>query len=265
MILPLLIAHVAIALSAGLMSALLRVRPFRPAAGALDAAVALLVPIVGPLTVLAGLVGELAFRRRLPPPADDAAEDPPVLRSLDPVEELQIGTTVEPVADVLARGTLEEIDRTLRRLLRSDRPSSLLLLRDALQSERLDVRIRTRGLIVRAEDRLMARARAPRNPLDRARACRTLACLCGDPVRLRGHLHGALSAYEAALEADPDGAAGAELGELLLLMGDVERARRTLTAHLRRHPDDADARRCRAQACLRAGDLRAAHEDGDRL
>ncbi len=44
-------------------------------------------------------------------------------------------------------------------------------------------------------------------------------------------------------------------------MGDVERARRTLTGHLRRHPDDAQARLCRAQASLRAADLGAARDD----
>lgn len=258
----LLAAHVAAGLIVGLVSALVRSRPFRPASGALDAAIALLVPIVGPATVIAALVLELASRRRTPAPEPEpAGEEEPGLRTFDPVEELRIGTTVEPVADVLARGTLEEIDRTLRRLMRSDRPSSLLLVRDALHSERLDVRIRVRGLIVRMEDRLLARARSARSPLERARACRALTCLSGDPVRLRAHLANAVAAYEEALAAEPDGPAEGELGELLLLTGDVERARRTLTAHLRRHPDDAEARLCRAQASFRAADLRAARED----
>lgn len=261
MIVALLAAHLATGLGAGLLSAAVRSRPFRPAAGALDAAIALLVPVVGPLTVLAGLVFELPFRRRRPATAPDASEDTPQLRILDPVDELRIGTTVEPVADVLARGTLEEIDRALRRLVRSDRPSSLLLVRDALQSDRLDVRVRARGLVVRVEDRLIERARAARRPLDRARAFRALACLSGDPLRLRGYLRDAVAAYEDALAADPDGAAGGELGELLLRMGDVERARTTLTGHLRRHPEDADARLCRAQASLRAADLDAARGD----
>jgi len=261
MILPLLAAHLAAALVAGLLSAAVRSRPFRLSEGALDAAIALLLPVVGPLTVLAGLLFELPFRVRKPPPAGDASDDVPRLRILDPVEELRIGTTVEPVADVLARGTVEEVDRALRRLVRSNKPSSLLLVRDALQSDRLDVRVRARGLVVRVEDRLVERAHRADTPLDRARAFRSLACLSGDPLRVRDHLRDAVAAYEQALADDPDGPAGGELGELLLRMGDVDRARRALTGHLRRHPDDAEARLCRAQAALRAADLPAARDD----
>jgi hypothetical protein len=261
MIGALLAAHVAAGLGAGLLSAALRARPFRLAHGALDGAIALLVPVVGPLTVIVGLILELPFRRRRPAPAPDPSGDTPPPRILDPVEELRIGTTVEPVADVLARGTIEEVDRALRRLVRSDRPSSLLLVRDALQSERLDVRVRARGLVVRIEDHLMERARAARRPLDRARAFRALACLSGDPVRLRNYLRDAVGAYEEAMINDPDSAAGGELGELLLRMGDPERARTTLTGYLRRHPDDQDARLCRAQASLRAADLHGARDD----
>jgi hypothetical protein len=261
MIASLLAAHLAMGLGAGLLSAALRSRPFRLSGGAVDAAVALLLPAVGPALVLAALVFEVAFRRRGPSSLPEASESAPNLRILDPVEELRIGTTVEPVADVLARGTLEEVDRALRRLIRSDRPSSLLLVRDAMQSDRLDVRVRVRGLVVRIEDRLIERVRAARSPLDRARACRALACLSTDPVRLRGHLRDAIDAYEGALAADADGPAGGELGELFLRIGDAERARRTLTAHLRRHPEDEEARLCRAQACLRAADLDAARDD----
>jgi len=261
MIGALLAAHVAAGLGAGLLSAALRSRPFRLSDGGLDAAIALLVPVVGPLAVIVGLIFELPFRRRRPAPVPDLSGDALPPRILDPVEELRIGTTVEPVADVLARGTVEEVDRALRRLVRSDRPSSLLLVRDALQSERLDVRIRARGLVVRVEDRLMERARAARRPIDRARAFRALACLSGDPVRLRDYLRDAVAAYEEALIDDSDDAAGGELGELLLRMGDLERARSTLTGHLRRHPDDADARLCRAQASLRAADLDGARDD----
>jgi len=261
MIAGLILAHVAGGLAACLLSAALRSRPFRFADGALDAAIALLLPVVGPLIVISGLALEFAFRRRRGPPTLDPIEDERPSRILTPVEELRIGTTVEPVADVLARGTLEEIDRALRRLIRSDRPSSLLLVRDALHSDRLEVRIRVRGLIVRVEDRLMARVRSARQPLDRARAFRALACLSSDPVRLRDHLRSAVASYEEALAADPDGPAGSELGRLYLLMGDVDRARRTLTAHLRRHPDDAEARLSRAQAALGASDLVAARED----
>jgi hypothetical protein len=261
MIGSILAAHLAMGLGAGVLSAALRSRPFRLSGGAVDAAVALLLPIVGPALVLAALVFEVAFRRRSPssPPEDPGTA--PSLRILDPVDELRIGTTVEPDADVLARGTLEEVDRVLRRLIRTDRPSSLLLVRDAMQSDRLDVRVRVRGLVVRFEDRLIERVRTARSPLDRARACRALACLSSDPVRLRGHLRDAIDAYEEALMADPDGPAGGELGELFLRIGDAERARRTLTNHLRRHPEDQEARLCRAQACLRAADLDAARDD----
>jgi hypothetical protein len=262
MIAALVTAHLAAGLGVGLLSAAVRSRPFRPAAGALDAAIALLVPVVGPMTVLVALLFELPFRRRSPPPARESGDDAPRLRILDPVDELRIGTTVEPVADVLARGTLEEVDRALRRLVRSERPSSLLLVRDALQSDRLDVRIRARGLTVRVEDRLMTRAHSARRPLEQARAFRALACLSGDPLRLRDHLRGAVDAYERAVAVDPDGPAGGELGELLLRIGDVEKARTTLTGHLRRHPEDAEARRWRALASLRAADLDAARDDG---
>jgi len=255
------VAHLATGLGVGLLSAALRGRPFRLSNGALDAAVALLLPLVGPVIVVAALVLELAFRRRKPSPVPEESEFAPSLHILDPVEELRIGTTVEPVADVIARGTLEEVDRALRRLIRSDRPSSLLLVRDAMQSERLDVRVRIRGLVVRVEDRLIERVRAARSPLDRARACRALACLSSDPVRLRGHLRESIDAYEEAWAADPDGPAGGELGELFLRIGDAERARQTLTAHLRRHPEDAAARLGRAQASLRAADLPAARDD----
>jgi hypothetical protein len=261
MALFLLALHVAVGVSTGLVSAGFRSRPDRAAQGALDAAIALAIPIIGPLAVLAAIAFELPFRRRAAVPAPDFSADTPRLRLLDPVEELRIGTTVEPVADVLARGTLEEVDRALRRLVRTDRPSSLLLVRDALQSDRLDVRVRVRGLIVRVEDRLIERARTAEDPLERARASRALACLSADPVRLRDHLVDAVAAYEKALAVDPGGSAGGELGELLLRMGDLERARRTLTGHLRRHPDDEGARLCRAQASLRAADLSAARDD----
>jgi hypothetical protein len=260
MILQLAAAHVGAGLAAGLLSAA-RSRPFRLSTGALDAAIALLLPVIGPILVVTAIGFELAFRRRRSVPATQPAEDAPLLQPLDPVEELRIGTTVEPVADVLARGTLEEIDRALRRLIRSDRPSSLLLVRDAMHSDRLDVRVRVRGLIVRVEDRLIERIREARSPLDRARARRALACLSSDPIRLRGHLREAIDAYEEAVAADPDGPAGGELGELFLRIGDVERALRTLTGHLKRHPDDQAARLCRAQASLRAADLAAARQD----
>jgi hypothetical protein len=257
----LLVVHVMVGLGAGLVSAGLRSRPDQAAQGELDAAIALAIPIIGPLAVLAAIAFELAFRRQAALAAPDLTLDPPRLRLLDPVEELRIGTTVEPVADVLARGTLEEVDRALRRLVRSDRPSSLLLVRDALQSDRLDVRVRVRGLIVRVEDRLIERARMATSPLERARASRALACLSSDPVRLRDHVVDAVAAYEEALAADPGGTAGGELGELLLRMGDLEGARETLTGHLGRHPDDLEARLCRAQASLRAADLPAARDD----
>ena len=266
MIARLLLGHVAVAAGVGLLSASLRSRPFRPAAGALDALIAFLLPVIGPATVLLGLGLEVAFRRRTPPaptgetgsPAADA-----LLREseVDPVEALRTGTTVSPVSEVLALGDLEEIDRTLRRLILSDRPESLLLIRDALQSARLDVRVRARGLIVRVEDRLMARAREAGDPLERARACRKLACLSGDPVSLRQHAVAAVAAYEQALARDPASPAGGELGRLLLMTGEIDRARRVLTAHLHRHPDDSEARLARAQAALRAADLPAARRD----
>lgn len=263
MIARLLAAHLSIAVGVGLLSAAIRSRPFRPAAGALDALIAFLLPVVGPATVLAGLGLELAFRRRgaATPPVPAASEAPERDREIDPVEELRIGTTVSPVAEVLALGDLEEIDRTLRRLVQSDRPGSLLLIRDALQSARLDVRVRARGLIVRVEDRLMARVREAKDPLERARACRKLACLSADAVSLREHARAAVAAYEEALAGDPASPAGAELGRLLLQMGELDQARRVLTDHLRSHPDDSEARLARAQAALRAADLPAARRD----
>jgi hypothetical protein len=268
MIARLLLGHVAIAAGLGLLSAALRSRPFRPAAGALDALIALVLPVIGPAIVLLGLALEAVFRRRTPPAVE--AEPPEADgglrgREIDPVEELRIGTTVSPVSEVLALGDLEEIDRTLRRLVLSDRPGSFLLIRDALQSARLDVRVRARGLLVRVEDRLLARAQGTLDPLEKARACRKLACLSGDEVRLRQHARDAIAAYEEALARDPASPAGVELGRLLLMVGDVARARRVLTRHLSRHPDDTEARLARAQAALRDSDLPAARLDCARL
>ena len=60
MIARLALCHVALALGAALLSASVRTRSFRPSAGALDALIGLLLPVVGPATVLAGLVLELA-------------------------------------------------------------------------------------------------------------------------------------------------------------------------------------------------------------
>lgn len=262
----LLIAHLAFALGAGALSAALRSRPFRPAFGVLDALVVLLLPFVGPATVLAGLALELVFRRRRAPApqprrADPAADDLGRIRPLDPVEELRIGTNVTPVAEVLTLGDLEEVDRALRRLVRSEDLSTLLLLRDALQSARLDVRVRARGLIVRIEDRLLSRVRQTRDPIERARAFRKLACLSADPISLQQHLSGAVAAYEEALGRDPRSPVGGELGDLLVRMGEVDRARCVLTQHLLHHPGDTDARLARAQASVRAADLAAARSD----
>jgi hypothetical protein len=265
MIVRLALCHVALALGAALLSAAVRTRSFRPSAGALDALIGLLLPVVGPATVLAGLLLELAFRRRGTAPRfddDGPLEDVPLRgREADPVEELRIGTSVSPVAEVFAHGDLEEVDRALRRLILSERPGTLVLLRDALHSARLDVRVRARGLIVRVEDRLLALARGSADPLERARALRKLACLSADPVSLQQHLRGAIASYEQALARDPGSPAGGELGRLLLQSGDHARARQVLTRHLQRHPGDSEARLARAQAALRAADLPAARRD----
>lgn len=264
MMVRLLAVHLVLALGAGLLSAALRSRPFRPSFGVLDALIVLLIPIIGPLTALAALTLELAFRRRgaaAEVRLTESAPENPATREPDPIEELRIGTTVSPIAEVLALGDLEEVDRALRRLVRSEELSTLLLLRDALQSARLDVRVRARGLIVRVEDRLMARVRETTDPLERARAYRKLACLSGDPVSLDQHLRGAVGAYQEALEHDPRSIASKELGILLLRTGAVDRAREVLTTYLRHHPDDADARLARAQAAVRAADLSAARQD----
>lgn len=264
MIARLLVGHLAVGLGVALLSAALRSRPFRLSAGALDALIALLLPVLGPATVLAALALELAFRPRTDGARadDDSRRDRKVRdREYDPVEELRIGTTVSPVAEVLALGDLEDVDRALRRLIASDRPSSLVLIRDALHCPRLDVRVRARGLVVRVEDRLLARAREAADPLERARACRSLACLSGDAVSLQQHARRAVTAYEEALERDPRSAVGAELGMLLLMLGETGRARRILTHHLHLHPDDSEARLARAQAALRDADLPAARRD----
>jgi hypothetical protein len=258
------VCHVALALGAALLSAAVRTRSFRPSAGALDALIGLLLPVVGPAIVLAGVVLEVAFRRRGAEPAidDGPLEDVPLRgRDASPVEELRIGTSVSPLAEVLAHGNLEEVDRAMRRLILSDRPGTLLLLRDALQSARLDVRVRARGLIVRVEDSLLAFTRKEGDPLERARAFRKLACLSSDPVSLQQYLRGAVASYEQALARDPGSPAGGELGRLLLLCGDFDQARQVLTRHLQRHPADTEARLARAQAALRAADLPAARRD----
>jgi predicted Zn-dependent protease len=114
---------------------------------------------------------------------------------------------------------------------------------------------------VRVEDRLMMMARDAERPLDRARASRKLGYLSADPVTVRQHLRAAAAADEATLAADPDSPAGGEWGRVLLLLGEDDRAREILTRHLRRHPDDADARLARAQASLRASDVPAAQRD----
>jgi predicted Zn-dependent protease len=263
MIERLLLAHVAVALAVGLVSAAARGRPFRPSWGVPDAILSLALPVLGPLIALAALVFERAFRRRglRSTELDAASDEPAAIRELDPLEELRVGTAVAPVSEILAIGDLEEIDRTLRRLIDSDRPAVLRLLKDALQSPRLEVRVRARGLLVRAEDRLLTRARDAEDPLERARASHKLAGLCADAATARQHLGDAARSCEESLAADPSSAAGALLGRLLLQLGEVERAREILTLHLRNHPDDTDARLVRAQASLRLSDVAAARRD----
>jgi hypothetical protein len=263
MIERLLLAHVAIALAVGLVSAAARGRPFRLSWGVPDAILSLALPVLGPLTALGALVLERAFRRRGVRPADidSPGDEPAPIRELDPLEELRVGTSVAPVAEILAVGDLEEIDRTLRRLIDSERPAVLRLLKDALRSPRLEVRVRARGLLVRAEDRLITRARDAEDPLERARASQKLAGLCGDAATAGQHLRDAARACEESLASDPASTAGALLGRLLLVLGETERAREILTRHLRTHPDDADARLIRAQASLRLSDVAAARRD----
>jgi hypothetical protein len=263
----LLAAHAAVAMAVGLLSAAVRGRPLRLSRGALDVLIALAIPVVGPLTVLITLALEVAFRRPDPRPAeiDASGAEPAPPRERDPLEELRIGTTVAPFAEVLALGDLEEVDRTLRRLADSDRPSVLRLLKDALQSPRLEVRLRVRGILVRVEDRLRTRARDGEDPLQRARASRKLADLSADPVTIRQHLRDAVRGFEESLVADPDGRACGELGHALLLLGEHERARDALSRHLAAHPDDRDARLARARANLRLSDVAAARLDGAAL
>ncbi len=265
MISRLLALHVAMAVGVGLLSASLRGRPIRLSRGALDALIALALPAVGPLTALGALALERFFRRPEPrPPEADPSDDAPV-REVDPLEELRIGTTVAPIAEILALGDLEEVDRALRRLVDSDRPAVLRLLKDALQSPRLEVRVRVRGLLVRLEDRLRVRVRDAEDPLDRARAARKLAELSVDAATVRQHLGDAVHAFEDELAARPASPAGGELGQVLLLLGEAERARDVLTLHLRDHPDDSEARHARAQANLRLADVPAARRDCEAL
>jgi predicted Zn-dependent protease len=263
MIERLLWAHVLIAVAVGLVSAGARGRPFRPSWGLPDLLLALALPVIGPLVALLALALERVFRRRGVrwAPLDAPREEAAAIRELDPLEELRVGTSVAPVAEVLALGDLEEVDRTLRRLIESDRPAVPRLLKDALQSPRLEVRVRARGLLVRAEDRLLARSRDAEDPLDRARASRKLADLSVDPATARAHLRDAARACEESLAIDPGSAAGAELGRALLLLGEAERAREILTRHLSKHPGDAEARLVRAQASLRLSDVAAARRD----
>jgi hypothetical protein len=262
MIERLLLAHVAVALAVGLVSAAAHGRPLRLSWGVPDAILSLALPVLGPLTALGALVLERAFRRRAKPAELDApGDDPAPIRELDPLEELRVGTSVAPVAEILAVGDLEEIDRTLRRLIDSERPAVLRLLKDALRSPRLEVRVRARGLLVRAEDRLLTRARDAEDPLERARASHKLAGLSGDAATAGQHLRDAARACEESLASDPASNAGALLGRLLLVLGETERAREILTRHLRNHPDDADARLIRAQASLRLSDVAAARRD----
>jgi hypothetical protein len=259
----LLLAHVLIAAAVGLVSAGARGRPFRLAWGLPDAFLALGLPVLGPLVALVALVLERAFRRPGVRAAelDPSGEESAPVRELDPLEELRVGTSVAPVAEILALGDLEQIDRALRRLIESDRPPVLRLLKDALRSPRLEVRVRARGLLVRTEDRLLERAREAEDPLERARAWRKLADLSADPATARQHLREAARACEDSLAADPASVAGAELGRTLLLLGEAERAREILTRHLRTHPDDQEARLARAQASLRLSDVLAARRD----
>jgi hypothetical protein len=263
MIERLLLAHAALAAGVGLLSAALRGRPFRLSLGLPDALLSLGLPVLGPLVALGALVLERAFRRAgVRPAVPEAPLDLPApIRELDPLEELRIGTAVAPVGEILATGNLDEVDRTLRRLLDSDRPAVLRLLKDALQSPRLDVRVRARGLLVRAEDRLLGRARDADDPLERARASRKLADLSADPLTARQHLRDAARAFEESLASDPASVAGVELGETLLLLGESERAREILSRHLRHHPEDREARLVRAQASLRLADVAAARRD----
>ncbi len=263
MIERLLLAHVAVALLVGVVSMLAHGRPFRPAWGLPDAILSLALPVIGPLTALGALLLERGFRRRgvRPSEIDAPADEPAPIRELDPLEELRVGTAVAPVAEILALGDLEEIDRTLRRLIDSDRPAVIRLLKDALRSPRLEVRVRARGLLVRAEDRLLARARDAEDPLERAGASRKLADLSADPATAAQHLRDAARACEESLASEPASVAGALLGRILLVLGETERAREILTRHLRIHPDDADARLVRAQASLRLSDVAAARRD----
>jgi len=263
MIVTLLAAHVGLALAVGLLSAAVRGRPFRVSRGLLEGLIALALPVVGPLTALAALALEGAFRRGRPrhDEPETPSEDAAAVREVDPLEELRVGTTVSPVAEILALGDLEEIDRALRRLIESDRPAVQRLLKDALQSPRLEVRVRVRGLLVRLEDRLLSRARGADDPLDRARASRKLAELSADPATVRQHLGDAVRAFEESLAADPGSSAGGELGRALLLLGESERAREVLTRHLQDHPEDPEARLARAQASLRLADVPAARRD----
>src|SRR5262249_23049619 len=151
------------------------------------------------------------------------AEEGPTLP--DPIETLRIGTLVAPFAETLASGELEEVDRSLRRLLRADSPGSIDRLKEALRSPRREVRVRAPGLLVREADELVGLVRSSKNPEERAGACRRLASLSVDRETAKQYLERAVADFRAAAHGSAAWKARLELARTALLLGDPLMAR----------------------------------------
>jgi hypothetical protein len=258
--------YLAIALVVWLLASAARRRPVSLRWGLHDFLTFVLVPGAGLVTGSLGLILELVFRksvrrggaddffRRVP---DDASGE----AFPDPLDQLRIGLSVNPFAETLATGELEEIDRALRRLLRAGTPSAIAQVKDALRSPRREVRVRARGLLVRLEDDLVRLVRRSRDPAERGGACRSLAALSVDAETARQYLERATLEFRSAAQSDSASNARLELAKTLLLLGDAATARDMIDWHLVRHPADVEAYRTRLEANLTLRDLPAVRRD----
>jgi hypothetical protein len=261
-----LAGYLAAALLVWLVAAAARKRPLSLRWGLHDFLTAVLVPGAGLITGALGLVLELVFVRSVRRGgADDlfrrVPEDALADRVPDAIEKLRSGTAVAPFGETLAAGEPEEIDRSLRRLSRSDAPSAVERLKEALRSPRRDVRVRARGLLVRLEDDLVRVIQKSKDPLERGRACRRLASLSVDVETAKQYLERASVEFRSAATASATSNARLELAKTLLELGDAATARDMAEWYLVRHPADVDAYRTRLKAHLILRDLPAIRRD----